>query len=298
MSTQGIGVEIHPRGVRVTRVRSGAKGTQVQLAAEASFPEGTPMTSLKADSLPEELAAVLQPRFLGRCDTSVVMDHPSVFLSTFRLAAGFTDDLKSSIKWYAEQYVPYPVDQAAVDYRVQASPYGGQKTVCLIALQKAVLHKVIELLPPKRVKLRRIDGIPYSLYRLYRLLASEQTEEPAVVVHANDASAYVLVVKDGGIRALRHVRLGTGIVVSLADKVRRTCQYYEVHHPAESICAAYVTLPTVAIDGMMEGLAEELGVKVHVLDPTSSVTFATGKGEPAATENWAGTYSLALGAAL
>ncbi len=299
MSSQSIGVEFHPCGIRTARVQASAKGIQVQYIAEASFPKGTSLVSLEAGSVPEEIAAVLDPRQFSGRETAVVVDHPSVFLSTFRLAAGFTDELSTSIKWYAEQYMPYPVDQAAVDFQVQDSPYGGQKTVFLVALQKAVLEKVMVLLPPRRVKLRRIDAVPYALYRLYRTLVADRGEpvEPAVVVHATGSSGYVLVTHHGRIEAVRHVRLGEGLVVSLAEKVRQTCQYYEVHHPTESVRAAHATLPTLAADGVCEGLAEELGIEVQALDLASSVTFAGDKGEAGPGDGWSEKYSLAVGAA-
>jgi len=300
MSGQGIGVEFHPGGIRVARVHASAKGIQVQHAAEANFPEGTQLTSLEAGSLPKEVAALLDLRHFSGWETAVVVDHPSAFLSVFRVAAGFTDQLKTGIRWYAEQYVPYPVDQAALDFRVQDSPYGGQKTVFLVSLQKAVIDKVMELMPPKRMKLRRIDGVPYALHRLYQVLVAESREpaEPAVIVHEVGRSGYVLVTKAGRVETVRHVRLGEGLVVSLAAKAHQTCQYYETHHPTESLRAAYATPSALAIEGMREGLAEELNVEVFSLDLASCATFAGAKGESESAKELAEKYSVAVGAAL
>jgi hypothetical protein len=106
------------------------------------------------------------------------------------------------------------------------------------------------------------------------------------------------VTKEGRLEAVRHVRLAEGFAMSLADKVCQTCQFYEVHNPTECVRAAYVTLPTLAVDGVREGLASELGVEVHALDLASSATFAGDKRAPAGGEGWAETYSLAVGAAL
>jgi len=300
MGSQGIGVEFHAQGVRVARVRASAKGIQVQHAAEASFPQGTVLTSLEADAVPKEVAAMLDPRYFSGWETTAVVDHPSVFFSVFRLAAGFTDELKTGIRWYAEQYVPYPVDQAAVDFQVQDSPYGGQKSVSLVVLQKAVVGKVMELMPPKRVKLRRIDGVPYAVHRLYQVLVAGEGElvEPAVVVHAPGSKGYVFVTNRGRLEPVRHVRLGRGILVSLPAKVRQTCQYYEAHHPTESIRAVYATLPTLAIDGVREALAAELGLEVRALDLAAHATFAGSKEAPEPGEGWAEKYTLAVGAAL
>jgi len=282
----------------MARVHASAKGIHVQHAAEARFPEGVSLSSLEPGSLPEEIAAVLDSRQFSSRETAVVVDHPSVFLSMFRLAGGFTDELSASIRWYAEQHLPYPVDQAALDYLIQDSPYGGQKAVFLLGLHKAVLDKVMALLPPKRLKLRRIDGASYAVHRLYRALATEEAQEPAVLVHATRSSGYVLVTKEGRIEAVRHVRLGDALVASLADKVRQTCQHYEVHHPTESIRAAYATMPTLALDGVREGLAEQLGLEVRALNLASAATFDGGKGTSGPGERWTETYSLAIGAAL
>ena len=300
MSSQSIGVEFHPRGIRVARVQKSARRIQVQHLAEADLPEGTSLLSLEAGSIPKELAAVLDARQFGGRDTAVVVDDTSVVLSMFGLAAGFTDELSASIKWYAEQHVPYPVEQAAVDFRVEDSPYGGQKTVFLVALQKAVVEKVMALLPPKRMKLRRIDAIPYALYRIYRVVAADGGDavEPAVVVHASGQSAYALVTAAGRIEAVRHARLGDASVVALAQKVRQVCHHYEVHHPATSVRAAWATPPTLAVDGAGEALAEELGLEVQALDLSVVATFAGDKGAPELAEQWASRYSLAVGAAL
>ena len=299
MSSQSIGVEIHPLGVRTARVSTTSKGVQVQQVGEAAFPEGKGLTSLRADRLPADIAALLEARqFRGRA-TVVIVDDPSAFLSTFDLAEGFTDELGASIKWYAEQYVPYPVDQAAVDFRVQDSPYGGHKGVQLIAIDVAVLAKVMELLPPKRIKVQRVDGVPHALSRLYALLvaATGPAPAPAVLVHACGASGYVVVTCGGVVETMRHVRLGVDAAVSLADKVRQTCQHYEVHHPTETVQAVYVTPATLARDGVQAGLGAGLGIEVKALDVTPHVVFGGGRDAAGAPEGWADRFALAIGAA-
>jgi Tfp pilus assembly PilM family ATPase len=145
MGSQSVGIEINAQGIRMARVHSSAKGIRVLHAAHAGFPAGMSLGSLDPAALPEPIAAVLDARQLAGRDTAVVVDHPSVFLTMFRLAAGFTDDLGTSIRWYAEQHLPFPVDQAALDYRAEDSPYGEQKTVFLVALHKGVLDKVMAL---------------------------------------------------------------------------------------------------------------------------------------------------------
>jgi Tfp pilus assembly PilM family ATPase len=298
MSSQGVGIEINAQGIRMARVHVSAKGIRVQQAAHAAFPPALSLSSLDPGSLPGEIAALLDARQFGGRETAVVVDHPSVFLTMFRLAAGAADDLSTSIRWYAEQYLPYPVDQAALDYRSEDSPRGEHKTVFLVALHKTVLDKVMALLPPKRVKLRRIDTVPYAAHRLYRALTDGAAQEPAVLVHAARSSGYVLVTNERRIEVVRHVRLAEGLVASLAEKVRHTCHHYELHHPTESIRAAWATLPTLAFEGMREGLAEQLGVEVQALDLAAAATFDGAKGASEPAQGWAETYSLAVGAAL
>jgi Tfp pilus assembly PilM family ATPase len=300
MSSQSVGVEIGQESLRVARVQTSAKGIQVQQVAEASFPDGATLTSLNASSLSDEVAAALEPRVFAGRDVVVVVDHPTVVLSAFRLAAGFTDELSSSIKWYAEQYMPYPVDTAVVDFQVQDSPYGGQKTVMLVSIQRSVVNKIMELLPPKRLKLRRIDAVPFSLHRLYGAVVAVDGDpaDPAVVVHASDSSGYVLVASGGQVRAVRHVRVDEESGVPLAEKVQQTCRHYEFHHPTEHIQAAYATLRTLAAEGAGERLGDELGLEVRALDVASIATLA-GRGDAAGPDGgWAETFSLAVGAAI
>ncbi len=300
MSSQSIGVEIGPESLRVARVQTNAKGIHVQHVAEASFPDGTTLTSLDAHSLPDEVAAALEPRVFAGREVVAVVDHPTVVLSTFRLAAGFTDELSASIKWYAEKYVPYPVDTAVIDFQVQDSPYGGQKAVLLVSIQRAVVDKIMELLPPKRFKLRRIDAVSFSLHRLYCTLAAARGEppEPAAVVHVSGSSGYVLVTRAGQIGAVRHVRADNGAGVLLAEKVQQTCRHYEFHHPTERVQTVYATLPALAAEGVRERLGDELGLEVRALDVASIATL-TGRGDAADSNGrWAETFSLAVGAAI
>jgi hypothetical protein len=169
-----------------------------------------------------------------------------------------------------------------------------------------VLAKVIEMLPPKRTKLRRVDGVPYALHRLYQMLVAKgggaarggEPDEPAVVVHASAAGGSVLVTCDGRIESVRHVRLGDALVLSLAEKVRQTCQHYEVCHPTECVRAVYATRSTFALDGVGETLADELGLAVKALELAPAVTFPAGReGAADAAEEW-DKYALAIGAAL
>ena len=78
----------------------------------------------------------------------------------------------------------------------------------------------------------------------------------------------------------------------------QVCHYYEVHHPADSVQAVWVTLQTLAVDGARAALAESLGLEVQALDLGALATFAGGKAAPESVAGWAKKYSLAVGAAL
>jgi Tfp pilus assembly PilM family ATPase len=268
--------------------------------AEAALPEGTAFTSLQADAMPDDVGAVLDARQFRSRPVAVVLDDPSAFLGAFDLAEGFTDELSTGIKWHVEQYVPYPVDQAAVDFRLQNSPYGGQKTVQFVAVDRAVLNKVLELLTPRRVKLRRIGTVPDALMRLYRRLvaADETRREPAALVHADAASGYVVVTHEGAARTVRHVRLGETTAASLVDKVRQTCLHYELHHPTQSVRSLYATPATLADSAVRDALSGEVGLEARALDPLSVVTVGSGRDSAEVPEHWAERFALAVGGAL
>ncbi|KAF1027318.1 MAG: hypothetical protein GAK37_02458 [Pseudomonas sp.] len=116
-----LGVDINDTGVRVLELAAAPDGYRVQAYAVQHLPPHAVVdhTLLDLDAVAQALErARLQARSRLK-HAAVAVAGASVITRTVELAAGLDDDeMLRQIHLHAEQYIPYPLDDMAIDFQV------------------------------------------------------------------------------------------------------------------------------------------------------------------------------------
>ncbi|MDR6233779.1 pilus assembly protein PilM [Pseudomonas oryzihabitans] len=107
---------------------------------------------------------------------AVAVSGSAVIAKTIEMDAGLSDDeLENQIKLEADQYIPYPLDEVAIDFEVQGpSPRNAERVEVLLAACRKENVEVREAaLALAGVSAKVVDVEAYALERAYQLLANQ-----------------------------------------------------------------------------------------------------------------------------
>jgi len=177
------GLDIGSQNLKIAQIEK--NGKEANLLAFGSFP--APPRGLLSESeadltaLAEAIKKLQQEAQVKTKNVATALPQDKVYTKLVTFPKLSEKELKSAIKWEAEQYVPIPLDEATIDYQVIDEVKEGKKIkteVLLVAAPKRMIEKLIRVL-------RAADLNPVSLeteiFALARSLVSPDSESVLLV---------------------------------------------------------------------------------------------------------------------
>ena len=120
------------------------------------------------------------------------MSGSSVINKSIAMPAGLTDEeLETQIALEADQYIPYPLEEVALDFEVQGPTPGrdDQVDVLLAACRRETIDSRVEALELAGLTPKVVDVEAYSMGRAYELIRPAAGVDPAATVAVVDVGA-------------------------------------------------------------------------------------------------------------
>ncbi len=133
-------------------------------------------------------------------------------------------EMTEAVKWEVKEYIPFPVDEAVIDYEIVGKVEEGgikQKEVLVAACPKGSIVEHLDILNQVMIKHAAVIQVPLALRNLTEKAGFEQGESVALIeIGANFAELCIL--KDGAIEFSRRLPVAgeditkamTGVLVS------------------------------------------------------------------------------------
>ncbi len=224
----------------------------------------------------------------GAVVTALPVDEAMV--RYFEMPAVPKKDWATAIRFEGKKYIPFRLDDIVSSYYVQPiAPKSNTMKVIFVVAKQQSLGGYLGMLQAANVKVASVEAIPFSLWRLYRLLEKPSKDQAAVVVYVGPESACVNVMHRYGLQLTRDVALGRlGVAVAevaagashdatasgvgigageslgdlLLSEIRLTMDYYRKRFSAEQI-GRIVLCGLEECEGCIEMLGKELGLPVR-----------------------------------
>lgn len=258
MSAQSFGLDIGRSFIKVVQAK--VNGENKLLTAAASVP--TPSGGMQSDSpieLKKTSEAVRECVKLAKaegsnCNVSIIESQAVTRLVEM---PNLTDkELSSAINWEADKYIPLPLKEVNLQYKVVTrypvgDEKGGKMDVLLVAAPKRVVEKYLQVVKDAGLKLAAIETESAALARSL----SRGVEPGLILVSFGSVSTEVVAVREGNVIFTRSIATG-GEALTRAIMAEFNLQ----HQQAEQYKHAY---------GLVES---QLGGKVaNVLKPVLEV---------------------------
>ena len=216
-----LGIDIGSSSLKLVELESSSKGLKVVTAHISPVAPGI-IKEGKIDDVPG-LAEVLRRAVVNsRSKTKTIafaVPGSAVITRLVDMPADLSEDeLEMQLLLEAEQYIPYSLDEVALDFTQMGQSDDGQQAKVLIAAsRKETIESLVEVAEIAELKAKIIDVEPFCLERVYPLI-SEQMEE--------DSDSLIAVV-DVGSTTLRFNVLETGNTVYSREEMFGTSQLTE-----------------------------------------------------------------------
>jgi len=266
---------------------------------------------------PEEIAdAIVKAQRLAGVKTSraitsvAASDVITKEIKISDLYLGF--DLEEQVKIEADQFIPYPIEDVALDFEVLGPVQGNPafNRIGIVACRRDGVSAREDCLDLAGLQ---CDVVDVDTYVYERALPPEE-REPGRACAVVDFGAHTLTFyafKDGSISyhrehtfggeellqqlqlytdmphdelaaKLRHgeldpslVSLTEGFVESAVQQVSRALQFYSASGSQEQLSTLYITGGLATLSGLIDQLGSELGIAVSALDPFERVEIAS-----------------------
>ena len=208
MSAQIFGLDIGRSFIKVTQVKTSGNKKYLEAASSIQTPSGGIMNEspIELKKISESIKTCVQNARIttGHCAISLI--ESQVVTRLIQLPNLTDKELAAAINWEAEQYIPLPVKDVNLQYKVitRATDNTTPMDILLIAAPKRVINKYLKTVKDAGLIVEALETESAALTRA--LIKKE--DPPAVVVSLGAISSELVITKDTNVLFTRSIATG------------------------------------------------------------------------------------------
>ena len=160
------------------------------------------------DSIANSLSDFFSETGFSTSDVVLSIDETYVFMTVVKMPIMSDKELKSSIKYEAEQHIPFPLNQVNVSFQKldENLSEAGKMSVQIVAARKNVVDKYVEIVKKAKLVPKAIEPETVALGRA--LGDSADYPSGTMVLEMGYASSLIVVCYGGHVRFTRSIPIG------------------------------------------------------------------------------------------
>lgn len=331
-----LGIDIGTSSIKLVEIDTGGKTPSLMAAGAIPF-SGIPISETSDKTSLMEIANLIK-KLVGqtKVKTSIVnisIPENKAFTRAIKFPMLTDVEVAQAIKWEAEQYLPYPINEAVYQHKIikrDERSVPPETTVLLVAVSENLAEKYMEIFSYVGMEVVFIET---EMSSIVRTVSDQPT---GVFVNLGAATCDISIVADGNIFLTRSVKnagitftraisqglgldLGraeeykkaygfeknylegrvaktlTPILTLVVDEIKKAIQFYRDDFEGKDPATIFVTGGTAMTRGIIPLLSELLNMEVSLVDPFTKLADTQVKQTLAA---YKAVYTVACGLAL
>ena len=189
-----LGIDIGSTSLKIVELSRSGRNVAVQNAGIYPIAPNTIIEGKIADvpTLAQTLRKAVAMMRTKAKNVAVAVPGSAVITRVLEMPADLTEDeLETQLLMEAEQYIPYSLDEVAVDFTVieSAGEESEQVKVLLAACRKEAIDALTETVEQADLESKIVDVEPFCLERVYPLLADQLEEDNDGLIAVVDCGA-------------------------------------------------------------------------------------------------------------
>jgi len=261
-----IGLDIGSKTIKIVELDKEAKGFRLKAAGVVGH-NGKPIETMESEADFAALSQIVaklhkETKIQGR-EISLALPEPQVFTRIIRFPMLTDQEISSSVKWEAEQYIPIPVNEAIVQHQIverNERSIPPEVLVLLVAAPKTLVDKYIKIVQMAKLQVVQVET---ELMSLTRALAP--IDQTALIIDFGAKSTDIAVSKKGQLFFSRSIptagdALTRAVAQSLGVEHGQAEQYKKTYGFSGSQLEGKVK---GALDPVFAMIADEIKKAIH-----------------------------------
>ena len=206
-----VGIDIGSSCVKVAEVAVRPKGFELLAAGTAPMPPEAIVQGafLNSSAIVEAISAALAAAGTKTKRVATAVSGHSVIVKKITLPAMTREELEESIRWEAEQYIPFDINEVNLDFQIlQHGESDGQMDVLLVAAKKDLIDDYVAVLGEAGLAPAVIDVAAFAAANCYRATCEPGAEEVVALVNIGAQTTNINILANGVPAFTRDVSAG------------------------------------------------------------------------------------------
>ncbi|HET6466701.1 MAG TPA: type IV pilus assembly protein PilM [Nitrospiria bacterium] len=208
------GLDIGSSAIKVVQLKEKKTGYSlekfgIKSLAPEMIVDGTVMDASSVGGILKEL---LSEQKIKLKDVAISISGHSVIVKKISLPAMTEDELEESIKWEAEQYIPFDINDVNIDFHILGTSDGQdgqpQMNVLLVAAKKDKLNEYTALVADAGLTPRVVDVDAFAIENMYGVNYGVQETEVVALVNIGASVMNINILKNTMSSFTRDISIG------------------------------------------------------------------------------------------
>lgn len=339
-TTTLLGVDITSSAVKVLELAKSGNKLRVESYAIAPLPPKAVVEKNIAE--PEVVAEIIRKACsVSRTklkDVAVAVAGSSVITKMIDMPSGLNDEsMEAQIALESDQYIPYPMDEVAVDFEVQGVKETNPELVevLLAACRRETVDSRVDAVEIAGLEAKVVDIEAYAVERVYDSMESSETADNIVAMfdvgstmttlsvlkkgktiytreqlfggqqlteeiqrrYGLSAEEAALAKREGGLPDDYETEVLRPFIDAVAQQMSRSLQFFFSSSQFNDVDLIYVAGGVASVPGLLQEVESSLNTKVMLANPFANMTVSS-KVDSAALSNDAPSLLIACGLAM
>lgn len=206
-----LGLDIGSSSIKLVHLKENKKGIHLESFAMAPLPTEAIVDGalMNANAVIETIRSLVEAQKLRLTEVAISVSGHPVIIKKISLPAMTPDELDESIKWEAEQYIPFDVNDVYLDYQIlQSRPEQGQMDVLLVAAKRDVVDEYAGLVRDAGLNPVIVDVDALTIQNTFEVNYGYPPGESVVLIDVGASTININIISNGVTTFTRDISMG------------------------------------------------------------------------------------------
>ncbi|MFH1612404.1 MAG: type IV pilus assembly protein PilM [bacterium] len=253
---KGIGIDIGTDSVKIIEIEKTTRGIELVNFGLSRLPEGTIVDGVITNSMAVEEAIknIIQKNNFHIKKGTVVTSISGKFAIVKKIKMPLLQEkeIRQSIMWEAEQYIPFDIKDVIVDFQILATSENEKGTdVLLVAIKKERIHTHLEILNKLKLSPSIIDVDSFAVVNSY-LTNTTNKEGVVAFINLGANTTNIIILNNEELQFTRDIAMGSKeITQAISQEMKISYEEAENYKKTQ-------TVNLLSVNNILENLIMEI----------------------------------------
>jgi type IV pilus assembly protein PilM len=230
-----VGLDIGTSSVKAIQLKRAGRGFELIHLGIAAIPPETIVDGviMDADAVASTINQIFAENAIKTKEVAVAVSGHSVIVKKIRMTQMKEEELRESIQWEAEQYIPFAIEDVNIDFQIIGPAAAGSQEmdIMLVAVKKDIVNDYQAIISSAGLHTAVVDVDAFALENAYTIAYEIKRDELVALVNLGAAVMTINILKNGvsaftrdsvfgGSRYTEAIQKGLGLSYDQAEKLK------------------------------------------------------------------------------